>query len=436
MGRTLPLIFVLGFALLVVGCTSGPGKGAEVESPEPVPMAEGEGPDAEAPGGEMPEGETPEGETAEGETPEGDTAEGETPEEVMPEEETPEEVMPEEETPEEVMPEEETPEGETPEGETPEGEAPDVDAPGEEDLVTDQPTKEMMTPPEEEEEVDITKADETGTDPRGFGTKFMPYYWYGSMRNDLRVRELHLFGMFPFDERVALTYDWAVSKEIDYSRVKQFRNRQDGKLSPVGADPGRGASGFPIDELAPDGDEVGSGDLNLRLFYMPKAADHKFDWGFGPKGEDNNLNFIFGVEGWFPTATEDLLGNDALILSPLITMVIDTPFYGMFAMMNFYHFDVMKDEDRPSTSKYLGRWFLMQPLSKPGPNFQDGWYLMPEFQPAYDFHNDEFSFWVGPEVGKIVGPGKIVYAKPGWGVDPDKAEREFTFEFGFRWFFD
>jgi hypothetical protein len=33
----------------------------------------------------------------------------------------------------------------------------------------------------QEEEVDITKKDETGTDPRGFGLKFMPYYWYGEI---------------------------------------------------------------------------------------------------------------------------------------------------------------------------------------------------------------------------------------------------------------
>ena len=60
---------------------------------------------------------------------------------------------------------------------------------------------------------------------------------------------------------------------------------------------------------------------------------------------------------------------------------------------------------------------------------------MPEFQPIYDFENDEFSLWIGPEVGKMLAPGRIIYAKPGWGIEPEGADRKFTFEAGFRWFF-
>jgi len=65
----------------------------------------------------------------------------------------------------------------------------------------------------------------------------------------------------------------------------------------------------------------------------------------------------------------------------------------------------------------------------------DGIYLLPEFQPVYDFENDEFSFWAGPEFGKILSAGNVVYVKPGWGVDAEAGEREFTFEAGWRWFF-
>jgi hypothetical protein len=65
-----------------------------------------------------------------------------------------------------------------------------------------------------------------------------------------------------------------------------------------------------------------------------------------------------------------------------------------------------------------------------------GWYLMPEFQPVYDWENTNFSFWVGPELGKVLAPGRIVYVKPGFGVDPDDEEREWTFGVGFRWFFN
>ena len=61
--------------------------------------------------------------------------------------------------------------------------------------------------------------------------------------------------------------------------------------------------------------------------------------------------------------------------------------------------------------------------------------MLVEFQPIYDFMEDEFSFWFGPEFGKVVNEGFIVYGKLGWGVSPDPGEREFTFEVGMRTFY-
>ena len=62
---------------------------------------------------------------------------------------------------------------------------------------------------------------------------------------------------------------------------------------------------------------------------------------------------------------------------------------------------------------------------------------MTELQPVYDFKESHFSFWVGPEIGKIMREGNIIYAKPGFAIDPDKSEddRKWTFELGFRYFF-
>ena len=37
--------------------------------------------------------------------------------------------------------------------------------------------------------------DETGTDPRGFSSKFMPYYRHTELDNDLEVDEAVMFGM-------------------------------------------------------------------------------------------------------------------------------------------------------------------------------------------------------------------------------------------------
>ena len=118
-----------------------------------------------------------------------------------------------------------------------------------------------------------------------------------------------------------------------------------------------------------------------------------------------------------------------------LCIVVDMPLHGFFAMLNLYFVDVYKKNSAPDTSRYVGRWFYMQPLTPPGP-WWGGLYLMPEFQPIYDFETDDFSSWIGLEFGKMVAPGKIAYIKPGWGIENSElVDRESTFEVGFRWFF-
>ncbi|MCH7567499.1 MAG: hypothetical protein IH787_07580 [Nitrospirae bacterium] len=92
-----------------------------------------------------------------------------------------------------------------------------------------------------------------------------------------------------------------------------------------------------------------------------------------------------------------------------------------------------KDDAVADTSMYVGRWFVMLPISK-----KHKIYLLPEFQPIYDFENNHFSFWVGPEIGKMINKKNIIYVKPGWGVSPDNlaGDRSFTFEIGWRYFMD
>lgn len=294
--------------------------------------------------------------------------------------------------------------------------------------------------------------DATGTDPRDFGSKFMPYYRYMELENDVEVNMVTLFGMYAFNPRFAMTYEWPLAKEIDYSGVdefKAFRRTQaaGGGFPPVGPDPG-GGGGLPFDDLDDDGDVTGMGDLNLRFFLRPREAEFSFWDG------EKQFSFMPVLEMTLPTANEDVLGGEAYILSPGITFVTDMPIksppfgLGFLAMMNFYDFDAFKDDSRPYTSRFRGRWFWMQPLSKPAfaDNPEDkgfhildltGLYLLTEFQPVYDFRASDFSFWVGPEVGKIIREGNIVYLKPGWGIDnSEKGDRDFTFEVGFRYFFN
>ena len=94
--------------------------------------------------------------------------------------------------------------------------------------------------------------DTTGTDPRGFGAKLMPYYRHTELRNDLEVDEAVLFGMIKLDDpgRVAMTYEMPIAKKIDYSRVGAFQQLG------LPANTGGGASGFPSGGVAANGLDV------------------------------------------------------------------------------------------------------------------------------------------------------------------------------------
>jgi len=271
----------------------------------------------------------------------------------------------------------------------------------------------------------ITQEDKTGTDPRGFSSKFMPYYRIDKMENALEAQQFTLFGMWSFTDRLAMTYEMPIAKQVDYSDVPGFASA--GLIGGGASGGGIPAGGIPSATIDLDGDEVGMGDLNLRLFYKPK------EWEFA---HDNGLKFNFmpALEMFVPTATEDALGSDALTMGPNFIFVHDTPTHGFIAMMNIFDFTLWNDTARADITRYRGRWFLMQPLTKPGPGMLSGLYLLPEFQPIYDFENSEFSFWAAPELGKMLGPGNMVYAKPGFGVDQESIEREWSFEVGWRYF--
>jgi hypothetical protein len=166
-------------------------------------------------------------------------------------------------------------------------------------------------------------------------------------------------------------------------RVWQFQaGGGSGGLPPIGPNPG-GGGGLPLNDLDDDGDVVGMGDLGLRFFLRPKQLEWSFMEG------KKNFTLMPLVEFTVPTATKDVLGGETFVVSPGVAIVFDL----------------------------------------------SGLYLMPEMQPVYDFEEDEFSFWIAPEVGKILRDGTVFYAKPGWGVDnSEDGDREFTFEVGFRYF--
>jgi len=242
---------------------------------------------------------------------------------------------------------------------------------------------------------------DTGTDPRDFADKFMPYYRYTKLENGVKENNMSIFGLFAFAPNFAMTYEWplALEREID-----------------PGDDIGPPINPNPVDQT---GDDTGIGDLNLRFMYRNQ------DIAIGP------VEILPVCELWFPTANQDSLGSGQLQLAPGFAAVSDLGFwpYSFMALMNFYQFDVYGDDFRDDVSFYKGRWFFMFP-------FPTLTYVMPEMQPIYDFEEDTFSFWIGPEVGQIFGEGKVLYVKPGFGIENNQdVDREFTFEFGWRWFF-
>jgi len=179
-----------------------------------------------------------------------------------------------------------------------------------------------------------------------------------------------------------------------------------------------------------DGVETGMGDSIIRIF-------GDFGWEFAGGA------FLPGLQMTVPTASDAILGSETMSGGPIATFVWDVNWWpapgSFFAMMNIYEFDWFKENGRGDVSRYIGRWFLQLPVNK-----KHKLYILTEFQPMYDFEQDHFSFWFGPEFGKAFAPSKglfrnggAIYFKPGIGVNPDfeKGDRDWTFELGFRAFF-
>jgi len=247
------------------------------------------------------------------------------------------------------------------------------------------------------------KKDATGNDPRVFSNKWMPYYRATELENGVKQQDLTAFGTFRFNDRVGMFYEVPLAQYRDLSDV-----------------PG-----------VPEGtDAIGMGDIDIKFLWRPKSTD----WTFG-EGGNKSGSLLLGTDFVLPTATDEALSGNALLFAPIVGFVWDMPLYGFVAMLNLYYIDVYKEAGTPDTSRFVGRWFYMQPLSKPGP-WYGGLYLMPEFQPIYDFETKDYSSWLGLEFGKMFAPGRIGYIKPGWGLDKsEQLDRDVTLEVGFRWFF-
>ena len=228
-------------------------------------------------------------------------------------------------------------------------------------------------------------AQSTGTDPRDFAPKFMPYYRATDLENGLENETLTLFGLYAFTPKFAMTYEIPVGYKNDVTGTSLNAGND---MCGAGAfSPGEGLPPISIPGVGGNCQETGMGDMNLRFMYSSDVGWLGGDW-------------IFGVQVDLPTATKNFLGNEQVRLGPMFAYVKDIPKWpgpgAFFAAMNFYFFDVFGEDSRDHVSMYVGRYFFMLPLHP------SGIYALPEFQPIYDFENDNFSFWVGPEVGKLL----------------------------------
>ena len=250
--------------------------------------------------------------------------------------------------------------------------------------------------------------DGTGNDPRAFTDKWMPLYRYTKLKNGLIQQDVNAFGSIAFSDYVGMFYELPLAQYRDFSKISDLPD------------------GFPSDA-------IGVGDISLKFLARPKALD--FSYGESSETNKKSGSILFGTDFVLPTATSPALAGNAFVFAPILALVIDTPMYGFFAMLNLYYFDVYKTDSAPKTSRYVGRWFYMQPLTPPG-KWWGLFFLMPEFQPIYDFETKNSSLWIGVELGKIIVPGQVAYIKPGWGIDNSEGtDRKTTFEAGWRYFF-
>ena len=253
----------------------------------------------------------------------------------------------------------------------------------------------------------VTEQDGTGNDPRAFSNKWTPFYRFQELENGLIQQDVTAFGSLAFNDYVGLFYELPVAQFRDFSDME----------------------GLPEDFPT---SAIGVGDVSLKFLARIKGLD--FSWGTPSTTNKRTGSIMIGNDFVLPTATSPLLAGNSFKLAPIVGVVVDMPLYGFFAMLNLYYFDVYKTAAAPTTSMYVGRWFYMQPLTPPG-KWWGLFFLMPEFQPIYNFETKDFSAWLGVELGKIITEGQVAYIKPGWGLsNSEQTDRKFSLEFGWRYF--
>jgi hypothetical protein len=195
----------------------------------------------------------------------------------------------------------------------------------------------------------------------------------------------------------------------------------------------RGAVSFElpfnyIDTRLPNLGQVGGlGDFKLGLSYNLFTSESK------------QLTILGGADFWVPSADNVLLGRRA-DTNTFTFQDIGTgkfragPFAGMVyafdptlivAPIYQHEFSFAGDGTRADINRGIVRLFAMKA-------FESGFYLLPEAQLLIDYRNGgDIDAFLAPEVG-FSRKGTTIFAKPGFGINPDANNRYYGINFGIR----
>ena len=159
----------------------------------------------------------------------------------------------------------------------------------------------------------------------------------------------------------------------------------------------------------------GMGDMDFRFLAVPKANDK---WGIAT-----------GLEAYFPTATNDLLGTGQYTLRPQVFL----GFFGLFGKNSIfapgylYAFDVGGDSDRPPIDQHQFDVYFVWLLG------QMKHWLIVNPQVNLDQENDLNIYILDLELGFMIPqmPGASIHIRPGAGLGSDRPF-DWSFEFGIR----
>jgi hypothetical protein len=234
-----------------------------------------------------------------------------------------------------------------------------------------------------------SKADKSGTNPINFTNDLRAYYEYQELSNGGEGHVGTLEGRTPvmdgkFQIRVRVPY-----KAVDFN---------------VGA---------------VNIDESGLGDINARVLTVPYLNPKK------------GLALAVGLEAFFPTAGEDVLGDGKFSLGPQIFGVKFAPFGikgSLIAPAVQQVISVAGEDDRSDVNKtQFDVFFLKQSDDKRK-------YILLDPQYIIDWENETEFGLVEAEAGYVFESGVGLYARPGIGFGPDKPI-DYNFEFGIKYIF-